>query len=86
MAGPGFFSNYLHPKTCKSPSDQHFARFLTILNMSRQELCRLEGLNKMHLASIINLHQEFISKGEDKMEFNSVVTRPDHMSQAPLGT
>ena len=42
-------------------------------------------LNKMQLASIMNLHQ-FIFKGEDKMEFNSVVNRPDHMSQAPLGT
>ena len=70
----------------KSPSDQGFAQSLMILKVSCQDLCLPEGLSKMHLASIINLHQEFISEGEDKMEFNSVVTRPDLVSWTPLGT
>ena len=69
----------------KSPSNQRFARSLTILKVSHQEKCLPEGLIKMHLASIMNLHKEFMSEGDDKMEFNSVVTRPDHVSWVPLG-
>ena len=70
----------------KSPSNQHFGQSLIILKVFCQEKYLPEWLTKMHLASIMNLRQEFMSEGDDKIEFNSVVTKPDHMSRAPLGT